>query len=230
MKKNFLIAVVCLFAASMFTACINDDNPTKPKKDERINKVIPEDLRATIEKYIPIYDGVTPPNIEGSYFIDPEILVASSRDGDSYGDRYNSEYDRFYDQDMNNNTISLVRVQGGGSEWAKGEGCFISGYDNNFTVFFDTEGASGGSTFKNAYIISGTKTSVGISNIYKGFIMKEKNDPDNHLVEVGTFRFFSDEDGVSDTVEWPYAWPYNGPSGARANTRGNNTLPTETQL
>ena len=116
MKKNFLIAVVCLFAAGLFTACSNEDNPSKPKKDNRISKIIPDDLRATIEKYIPIYDGVNPPKIEGSYFIDPEILCASSLEWDEIGRKFLSEYDRFYDQDMKKNTISLVRVQGGGTE------------------------------------------------------------------------------------------------------------------
>ena len=233
MRKNLLFASVAFaLATGVLTSCewFNSDNPSPsptPSKDTRISSVIPDDLRETIEEFIPIYDGVTPPNIEGSYHIDPEILVASSRSNDVIGAHYSPEYDRFYDQDMNKNTISLVRVQGGGSEWAKGDGAFISGYDDKFTVYFDVEGGNSGSTFKQAYIISGIKTSVGIANIYKGFIMKEKNDPDNHLVEVGTFRFFSDEDGISEMTDWPYAWPYNGPSAARAAARGDNTLPCE---
>ena len=213
------------------TSCelYSKDNPSSaPTKDERISSVIPDDIRETIEEYIPIYDGVTPPNIEGTYFIDPQILVASSRSGDYYGAHYSSEYDRFYNQDMTNNTISMVRVQGGGSEWGLGDGAFISGYDDKFTVYFDVEGESSGAYYKNAQIISGTLTSVGIANVYTGFLMKEKNDPYGYLVEVGTFRFFSDEDGMSEKADWPYAWPYNGP-GAEARG-GKDTLPCQRQL
>lgn len=231
MKKNLLFACVAFALAGVLTSCeyFRSDNPTPtPKKDDRIEKVIPADLREKIEAYIPIYDGVNPPNIEGTFYIDPQILVASSREDDAIGSHYSSEYDRFYDQDMTKNVISLVRVQGGGSEWAKGDGAFISGYGDNFTVYFDAEGANGDATFKTAYIISGTLTDGGISKIYTGFILKEKNDPNGRLVEVGTFRFFSDEDGMSVKADWPYAWPYNGPG---ASTRGDMiALPCNHQL
>ncbi|MBQ9215351.1 MAG: hypothetical protein IJ159_01190 [Prevotella sp.] len=204
------------------------DNPSStPAKDERISSVIPDDLRETIEQHIPIYDGVTPPNIEGTYFISPQILVASSLEYDQIGNTYATEYDRFYDQDMTKNTISMVRVQGGGIEWAKGDGAFISGYDDKFTVYFDVEGANGTATFKSAQIISGTLTSVGIADVYTGFLLKEKNDPNNQIVAVGTFRFFSDSDKTSEKTDWPYAWPYNGPS---AEARGvKDTLPGQHQ-
>jgi hypothetical protein len=225
MKKNLLFASMAVAFAGLFTSCTfeNGDNPAPapPTTDERIETVIPSDIRATIEVHIPIYDGVTPPNVEGTYFLDPQILKASSLTSDSPGKSFMSEYDRFYDQNTANNTINMLRVQGGGSEWALGKGAFISGYGDNFTIYFDMEGENGGATFKEAYILSGTKTSVGISNLVAGFILKEKNDPNNILVEVGTFRFFTDSDGMSEKTEWPYEWPYTGPS---AKTRGTDGI------
>ena len=35
------------------------------EEDERIAQVIPDDIRQKMEPYIPIYDGVNPPNVEG---------------------------------------------------------------------------------------------------------------------------------------------------------------------
>ena len=230
MKKNLLFASVAFaLATGVLTSCdmFNSDNPAPtptPTKDERIKTVIPDDLREKIEAYVPIYDGVTPPNIEGTYYVWEEQVVASNLEYDAVGDKLSyPDHIRFYNQDMTNNTISMVRVMN--TEWGKGDGAFISGYGDNFTVYFDLIVNSRGSVAKEAYIVSGTLTSVGISNIYKGFIMKEKDDPDDHLVDVGTFRFFSDSDGVSEKVDWPYAWPYNGPS---AGARGEKyTFKTE---
>ena len=232
MRKNLLFASVAFaLATGVLTSCewFNSDNPSPsptPKKDTRISTVIPDDLRETIEKYIPIYDGITPPNIEGTYYVWEEQLVASNIENDGVGRKLSyPDYIRFYDQDMTNNTISMVRVMN--TEWGKGDGAFISGYGDNFTVYFDLTVNSRGSVAKEAYIVSGTLTSVGISNIYKGFIMKEKDDPDDHMVDVGSFRFFSDEDGVSEKVDWPYDWPYNGPS---VKARGANySFATENQ-
>ncbi len=112
--------------------------------DDRIHTVIPEEIRDEIEEYIPIYDGMNPPNIEDAYFLSPQILIGSSRSFDYIGSEYAYEYQKYSNQDMANNTIDMVRVQGDGIEWAKGSGAFISGTGNNFTIYFIMEGESDG--------------------------------------------------------------------------------------
>ena len=190
--------------------------------DERIPTVIPDEIRDEIEQYIPIYDGVDPPNIEGAYYLSPEILIGSSRSNDQIGKEYDSEYQNYSNQDMVKNTIDMVRVQGGGNEWHKGSGAFISGSGNNFTIYFDQVGESSGILVKQAYIVSGTKTSTGIKNLTTGFIMKEKGpDPNNKLVEVGTYRFFKDQDGMSEATTWPYGTQYN----TKKRVKQANSLP-----
>ena len=191
--------------------------------DDRISTVIPEELRDAMEDYIPIYDGKNPPNIEGSYFVDPEILIGSSLSYDQIGKKYSSEYQKYGNQDMTNNTIDMVRVQGGGSEWEKGSGAFISGTGNNFTIYFNMEGESSGIKNKRAYVVSGTKTSTGIKNLTMGFIMTYKDaDPDHKLVDVGTFRFFTDQDGMSEATSWPYGTQYGT---KKRNVKGSKALP-----
>jgi len=212
-KLNVLVMGLLVAGGMMLSGCLKEDNPVKPSNepetpqiDERVEVVIPEEFRTEIEQFIPIYDGVTPPNVEGAYYMDPEILTGSSRSSDSYGDHYLSEYQRFSNQDMKKNTINLVRVQGGGLEWMKGAGAFISGSENNFTIYFDMEGEVSGVPVKEAIVVSGTKTAEGVQNLSWGFVLKEKgDDPYGNVVEVGTYRIFTDEDGLSEAVEWPYA-------------------------
>ena len=141
---------------------------------------------------------------------------------DQIGKEYDSEYQKYSNQDMTKNTIDMVRVQGGGNEWHKGSGAFISGSGNNFTIYFDQVGESSGILVKQAYIVSGTKTSTGIKNLTTGFIMKEKGpDPNHKLVEVGTYRFFKDKDGMSESSSWPYGTQY----GTKKRVKQANSLP-----
>ena len=190
--------------------------------DDRIHTVIPEEIRDEIEEYIPIYDGMNPPNIEDAYFLSPQILIGSSRSFDYIGSEYAYEYQKYSNQDMANNTIDMVRVQGDGIEWAKGSGAFISGTGNNFTIYFIMEGESDGIWTKEAYIVSGTKTASGIKDLTCGFILTEKgDDPDGRLVDVGTFRFFTDQDGMSETTSWPYGTQY----GTRKRVKENSDRP-----
>lgn len=192
--------------------------------DDRIPSVIPDDIRPEIEKYIPIYDGVNPPNIEGAYFVDPHILIGSTLSYDGYGDLYNSDYQKYYDQDMIANTINFIRVSINEGEWAKSTASKISGFDNHFTVYFELEGKNGSSTYKMVWIASGTKTSTGIKDLTHGFYMKEKNDPSDRLVPVGTFRFFKDQDGMSEATTWPYGDKY----GVRKRNVKETVLPNIT--
>ena len=73
-----------------------------------------------------------------------------------------------------------------------------------------------------AYIVSGTKTSSGIKNLTVGFVMKEKGyDPDEMIVDVGTFRFFTDQDGMCEATSWPYGNQY----GTKERVKQGNALP-----
>ena len=111
-------------------------------------------------------------------------------------------YIRFYNQNTSNNTLDYEDKSG--NSGGEGKGAFISGYGNNFSAFFNTKGISEeGISYKTALIISGTKTSSGIQNLYYAFIMVEKGaDPTNELMDVGVFRIFKDEDGMAKNSVW----------------------------
>ena len=156
--------------------------------------------------YMPIYEGDTPPNIEGSYLVSKHVLSYSNLSNDEVGHEYVDQYIRFTNQDMVNNTVDYESLQFASSTVRDYSlDSYVMGSDNNFTVFFNTAGeySDGVTTYKMAYVISGTVGENGITDLYDGFVLQEKNDPNNQMVAVGTMRIFKDKDGFSPRVTWP---------------------------
>jgi hypothetical protein len=205
MKKSFIYAsLVLAMAITLFTACGSDgdgDDKGSGTKDARISQVIPAKYRTLLEKYIPIYDGVNPPNVEGIYLKSPNILVFDSENDYEAGRKFVDMYYQLSGQNMTNNTINDKEVAADGNTDASGSGAFISGSDNNFTIFFNQVGTSQGVYTKKALIISGTKTSTGIKNFHTAWVMIEKgDDPDDKIVSAGAYRVFKDGDGEASKV------------------------------
>lgn len=201
-----------------FTGDINPWNTAA-----KIDDIVPKDIQDKMEPYIPIYKGATPPNIEGTIFVDPLEAVfcedyANNSGGYAPGTIVNSMYLRFSNQNPIYNTIDIDEVSVSGSQTATGTGAFISGTGNNFTAFFNTSGVSSGISTRTALVVSGTKTSTGISNLKYAFVMVEKgSDPNHVLMEEGVFRVFQDQDGMSNYTTWPG-------SKARSNVMTNRNL------
>ena len=179
------------------------------EEDNRIDDVVPDDIQDKIDKYIPIYRGINPPNVEGAYRIDPMKAVYCEDEGNggyTPGTVVKSEDIRLYGQNKINNTINFEEYTVNGSGHALGEGAFISGYDNYFTIFFNTIGESHNISTKTALVISGEKTSNGIKNLKYAFIMVDKGyDPEGVLMKKGVFRVFDDGDNISYPITWNHS-------------------------
>ena len=207
MKKLFYYAMMAMMmfgSAVVLSSCekSSDDETDSGEVDTRINQVIPKEYRQKMEKYMAIYDGVNPPNIEGVYTMSPSTNVYDDTGYFSAGDVTTDVYLRFYNQNMSNNIISYEDYSGG--DYEEATGAFISGDNNNFSVYFNTSGTSGSATFKLALVVSGTKASNGIRNLYYAFVMTDKkNDTNNQLMDVGGFRIFKDGDGLAEPSSWP---------------------------
>ena len=179
-------------------------------EDPRLESVVPEEILENLDDHMPIYTGVNPPNVEGAYYVDPAVAVYCEDEDDggySPGDEVTSEYIRFFNQDDTDNTLDYEEYSESGSSSQAGYGAFISGSGDNFTAFFNTEGEATEDghviTFKTALVISGTKTSSGIKDLYYAFVMVEKEgDIYGDLMEEGIFRVFTDEDGLSVNATW----------------------------
>lgn len=175
------------------------------EEDNRFDDVVPSDIREKLDDYIPIYTGVTPPTVEGAYYIEPFETVHCEDEGHGGydpGTIMKAMTIRFSNQDFTNNTVDYEEKVDDLSE-GEGKGAFISGSNNNFTAFFNVKGQSEGIYTNTALVISGTKSSSGISNLYYAFIMVEKgSDPNHDLMEEGIFRVFRDKDGLSVNTTW----------------------------
>ena len=212
-KQYFLLMAMFLAVGLAFTACSSDDDDddSVTTVDKRITQVIPDTLLKKVESYVTFYDGVTPPNVEGVYYLDPQVLVKSNLTNDTPGKTYNSQYHRYSNQNSSKRTIDMLYVSVSEKEYQKGSGAFISGYDDKFTIYFNCTGKNGDVPFKQAIVVSGIVTDDGVKDLQWAFVMIEKgSDPKHTVVEPGTIRSFKDSDGFSERKsEWPYGTKYD---------------------
>ena len=175
------------------------------EEDERIAQVIPDDIRQKMEPYIPIYDGVNPPNVEGCYLLDPMVAVyMEDYNGDLSELQWMGEYINLTNQNKNDNTIDMEELTADGESYSIGQGAVIVGEGNNFSILFNTEGTNSGIYNRTALLLSGTKSAEGIQNLQYAFVMVEKgDDPEGILMEEGVFRVFKDGDEISYCTSWP---------------------------
>lgn len=175
--------------------------------DPRMASILPKELQEELELYMPIYNGILPPDVRGTYYVSPftavycEDYVDGSGRGYAPGTEVNPITIRFSNQDFKNNTLDYEEYEKDAS--SKGEGAFICGSYDCFSAYFSTEGTSRGIPYKTVLIISGIKSSDGIRNLYYAFGMVEKGaDPDGVLMEEGVFRVFKDSDNLSANTTW----------------------------
>ncbi len=168
--------------------------------DDRITQQIPQEYLSKMATHMPIYDGSTPPAVDGTFALHPVEVVFAS-------DNYHSNniadlYLHFFDQNSVKNTILYEdkTLDGGGEKTEM----IIMGQGDNFTVFAVVPGAEpeNNITYKMATIISGTMTANGIKNCYYAILMVDKVDPNEKIMRVGTYRIFKDGDGLASPSSW----------------------------
>jgi hypothetical protein len=166
--------------------------------DQRITQQIPQEYLEKMSAHMPIYSGNTPPAIEGSYVLSPLVLKYSS-DGQSL-DNLGDLFIRMTNQDTSKNTVMYEDKQA--SNVREKTEMVVLGKGNNFTLFAVVPGYTGNVTYKLATIVSGTMADNGIKDCYQAILMVDKDDPENKLMKVGTYRIFKDEDGLSSPTSW----------------------------
>ncbi len=210
MKGKIIVAALILMFLS---SCLDEGKETIIMEDEKVEmtgiyRAVPQHTVNALKEYMPIYEGDNPPNIEGCYLIKPMVAVYCEDGGYKPGDEVTETKIRFTNQNDSNGTIDYEDIEG--SDRQVGKGAFVSGDGNNFTAYFDTDGETEGEygTIKTtmALVISGTKTSSGISNIKYAFTMVKKvGDKDDELMEEGVYRVFKDKDGLAANSTWTHS-------------------------
>lgn len=191
------------------TDIMTDFTVVETEFDPRITQEIPEEYLRKMKPYMPIYSGNMPPNIEGTYLISKQVLVYDSTPNTSLkpGDVFMDGVVDFTHQDMIRNTVLFreeERYNNTVSSQSNWEEAIILGNNSNFTVFIvvNSKYNDGVTTIKAASIYSGTMTTSGVKDLYYGFVILDKNDPNGQVMSVGEFRIFKDQDGMSGSTTW----------------------------
>jgi hypothetical protein len=189
------------------SSCLKNADETivlpEVKYAKPINEVVPIAIQEKLKVYMPINTGTTPPDIEGTYLINPDALVYTSDGQFSVGYVFTDETIMFSGQNNVTNIITYKDKQGNSSQ--SSDDVSVSGTGDNFTAYFNTEGEYDDkvTTFKTATIISGTISPSGIKNLTSAFVMLEKNDPNKILMAVNDYRIFKDGNGLASNTTWP---------------------------
>lgn len=205
MKKLKIILWLCL--PFLMFSCISagDDTIILQSNEEgggqggKISTIDASVLSLSIQKslknYIAIYEGSTPPNIEGIYLYRPFMVTYSSDNYYNVGDFFYDNIFNFYNQ---NNTLSTIDLQVY-DDYSKSvstiTNTIIIGSGNNFTVYFLLSITDKGISYDDVYIISGVKTSAGIKNADYAFVRFEN----------GEFSYSyaaTDNDGLAENTIW----------------------------
>jgi hypothetical protein len=154
--------------------------------------VIPHDLlEDLLELGIEVNHGNNPPNIEGTYFMSPSILVRSNfNDGYSPGYQFNDIQLIFSNQDNAKMTVDVGRIESDTTYSAINS--FITGEGTKFSVFSETTGTDGS---RSVNIYSGEITSSGIRNFSMALIMTVEG---TNTINRGQGRLVYDSDRFSE--------------------------------
>ena len=189
--KRFLLLGVLSLCMVMFFSCSLDEAGVVSGMLSDEQKQILEDLG------MPINSGENPPDITGYYLTDDLDCIEDTTGVFLQNLFY---YWWFYDQSGNEIKLDYFNLSG---DEATGNGAFIFGSGNDFTVYMETEGTYSSSiTYKTVNIYSGTLGATGIEDFTNGFIMTEKtgDDGDAYLMAVNEARIYEEGDDLAEEL------------------------------
>jgi len=209
MKINILKPFL-LFIILGLTACSSNDSnedensiPEKNSYDYYVNTAM---QKAIDDLGITIHKGLTPPNVEGVYAINPFYCAKSTQPNDNFEDlevgvstlTLSNQNTAKLSVDFNNFLIYSIMFK---NETWQGKGSFISGEGNKFSILLHSNGElesnNSVSKFQNLIILSGeidvqNNKIKGIKNLQMASIMSDDyGDPHKTLIEIGQGRLFT---------------------------------------
>ena len=209
MKRLPLFFALVLISLFLLPACHKDNGGgTQSSVGNPVDSIrnhITQTMLDSLKKFgMHIYDGKTPPIVAGIYHLDRDSCVFDNvpkTDTPLYeqGRIIDSYKYRFSKQDNATQTIRFDRKDDNGLDAASNSLGYITGSDNNFTIFSFESVTGGPSPHTEVKIISGQVSPAGIANFQSGLYLLTTQDP-SHSVPVGTIRVFVDEDGVADAT------------------------------
>jgi len=207
-QGNFLYLLVVL--TTLLLSCEKEKAPNDKGFSEEIKNFVPDSTMQKMKDLgMVIHEGKVPPKLEGIFIASPLIMRSTSvpEDGYSPGHKFIDYYYKFYNQDNKKLAISLntqgVNSKGEAITTSTGNGAFISGNKNNFTIFVVLDEKAPVNENDTAFsqsleVISGTISPEGIVNFHSALWMLDTyGDPYEMYIPVNTGRVFYDSDSLA---------------------------------
>jgi len=200
MKKYLLFLPVVLISLLL----VNCQTGSKYDLPSQVQDIITDEQLEKLENGgLIINEGLDPPNIEGIYVGDSLVRTFDSK-GQGIGNPVTDYYYKIENQ-TDDNTITFSYRTGTGSDQALGQGAFISGSGQDFTLFVEVEGYHPADDvhYRDVEVYSGTYTAEGIAHFEYGFIRTYKSVDLDLYMDVGAYRGYEEEDDLASNSSWP---------------------------
>jgi len=216
MRKNNIRHIVSIaFAAALVVVAVVFASCKKSNiyvKDKIPSDVLPAHLYNEITSYMTLYEGTTPPKIDGQFVSRPHILFHASYDPTEDSTVYYDRYIAFTYSSTNG-------VDFYGKQWddslSDGHGGYYAGYyeehksklsitghDDCFSCYYVTEGYPNGMYAKQSTIFSGRYAKgEGIKDFKVAVILIETSGNPN-LQPANSYRILGDADGMAAVENW----------------------------
>ena len=188
-----------LCVALLLSGCMKDTDETVllPVLGGRIPfSVLSADEQDSLRLYMPIYEGITPPRMEGDWVVSPMTLKYAS-DG-FVGEFYDMKW---HVEGHNERTVASYK------EWqntstASTKDAHIIGEGDNFTLYTveQFENATRGWSCKQVTVVSGTLLNNRIKNYSYAVVLRDKRDDNDVVIDPDSYRVFVDGDGTAQPI------------------------------
>ncbi|MRS60310.1 hypothetical protein [Larkinella terrae] len=205
--------VVLLFGLLGFWSCTIKREVIVPTGNDFSTVIVNTIPQEAIDKVrdlgVTVYDGRTPPDIQGIYFVSELRMTKTTVPNDSYtvGSRFTDQKVNIYNQDASRQLAQLDQKTfntntGALTSESKGQKAFISGRGNQFTVFVVSENVKqNNSRSRLLDVFSGEINAQGVRNMqYSLLVLEDYGDINNDIIPINTGRSFKDADGFSERI------------------------------
>jgi hypothetical protein len=211
MKKFIYVLALSLVVFS----CSKDDDNSSQQKEGTIaeikNWANPEVINAIEILGFTIHEGTTPPNIEGTYSLKNRLLQNTNVPNDwPLGTAFFELRFTLSNQDNSQQIINFDATEYDSNGVSTEEeitvidyvaNSFITGSDDNFTVFFKVDETKQGYTATLLYAITGKKTVDGFETFQQGLVMLDDSaTPSTIFIRNNQGRIFIDQDGLVEEL------------------------------
>ncbi len=199
-NQIFKTVLLTLLTCSVIATACKKESATQ-KQQQQINQVLPQKYIDTLKNLgITIYDGTTPPTVNGIYIISPFKLKATTLSSDfPIGTTF---LDAKLKLENQNNTDFSINILGK-NFLANNDTSIISaisGSGNNFTVYGKVKATNGTSYAYFALVMSGTMSGTAIQNFEVGLINIDNSHGNGLFMPEGAARLIYDADFTSVTT------------------------------